>query len=53
VDDRQKLLEDLKEQKELSELRKNTLEKQQKSLEEKYKEIEQLISKTYSDSQSK
>ncbi len=51
VEDKTKLVEELKEQKELSEIRIKTIEKQQKSLEEKYKEIEQLIQKTYQDSQ--
>ncbi len=51
VEDKAKLVEELKEQKELSEIRIKTIEKQQKSLEEKYKEIEQLIQKTYQDSQ--
>ncbi|MHB1439229.1 MAG: prefoldin subunit beta [Cuniculiplasma sp.] len=52
VDDRKKLFEELTEQKELSEIRINTIEKQQKSLEEKYKEIEEVIKKTYSENKS-
>ena len=47
VDDKAKLMEDLKEQKELSEIRIKTIEKQQKSLDEKYRELEQSIQKAY------
>ncbi len=50
VDDPKKLKEELSEQKELSEIRINTLGKQQKSLEEKYKDIEEVIKKAYGDS---
>jgi prefoldin beta subunit len=53
VDDKNKLVEELKEQKELSEIRINTIEKQQKALEEKYKEIEEVIKKAYSESKTK
>ena len=47
VSDKQKLIEELSEQKELSEIRIKTLEKQQKTFEDKYKEIEAQIKKTY------
>ncbi|MHB8361146.1 MAG: prefoldin subunit beta [Thermoplasmataceae archaeon] len=47
VEDKKKLVDELAEQKELSEIRIKTLEKQHKSFEEKYKEIEELIKKTY------
>ena len=53
VDDRNKLVEELKEQKELSEIRINTIGKQQKALEEKYKEIEEMIKKAYNEGKSK
>ena len=43
VEDKQKLVDDLSEQNELSEIRIKTLEKQQKALEDKYKELETLI----------
>jgi prefoldin beta subunit len=47
VPDKKKLLDDLAEQKELSEIRIKTLEKQQKTLEEKYKELESAIQQKY------
>ncbi|MCL4332928.1 MAG: prefoldin subunit beta [Thermoplasmataceae archaeon] len=47
VNDRKKLKDELEEQKELSQIRTKTLEKQQKMLEEKYKEIEQAIRQNY------
>ncbi len=47
VEDRAKLVSDLEEQKELSSLRVKTLENSQKSLEDKYKEIEVSLKKTY------
>lgn len=47
VEDKQKLIDDLSEQKELSEIRIKTLEKQQKTLEDKYKELESLIQQKY------
>jgi prefoldin beta subunit len=53
VDEKKKLIDELSEQKELSEIRINTIEKQQKSLEEKYKEIEAVIRKAYSDNTQK
>ena len=50
VDDKEKLISDLDEQRELSQMRLKTLENQQKSLEEKYKELEQAIQKRYEES---
>lgn len=47
VDSKKKLLDELSEQKELSEIRIKTLEKQQASLEEKYKELEEVLKKKY------
>jgi prefoldin beta subunit len=47
VQDRQKLISELEEQKELSEIRLKTLERQQKSLEDKYKELEDSLRRTY------
>ena len=47
VEDRKKLTSDLSEQKELSEIRIKTLERQQKSLEEKYKELESSLQAKY------
>ncbi|MEM0159077.1 MAG: prefoldin subunit beta [Thermoplasmataceae archaeon] len=47
VDDRKKLLDDLSEQKELSEIRLKTIDRQQKALEDKYKELEASIQKRY------
>ncbi len=47
VDDKKKLIDDLSEQKELSEIRIKTLEKQQKTLEDKYKELEASIQQRY------
>ncbi|MGP6238914.1 prefoldin subunit beta [Cuniculiplasma sp. SKW4] len=53
VDDKNKLVNELSEQKELSEIRIKTIEKQQKALEEKYHEIEQVIQKAYQQGQNK
>ena len=53
VDDRKKLIDELSEQKELSEIRIKTLERQQKSLEDKYKEIETLVQQKYAEETSK
>lgn len=53
VEDKQKLLDDLSEQKELSEIRIKTLEKQQKALEDKYKELETLIQQRYQEETQK
>jgi prefoldin beta subunit len=53
VDDRKKLVDELSEQKELSEIRIKTLERQQKSLEDKYKEIETLVQQKYAEETSK
>ncbi|EQB74250.1 MAG: hypothetical protein AMDU4_FER2C00018G0014 [Ferroplasma sp. Type II] len=50
IDDKEKLVADLEEQKELSQMRLKTLENQQKSLEEKYKDLEQAIQKRYEES---
>ena len=50
IDDKEKLVSDLDEQRELSQMRLKTLENQQKSLEEKYKELEQAIQKRYEES---
>lgn len=50
VEDRKKLVEELQEQKELTTLRTKTLENNQKNLEEKYKEMEASIKKTYEES---
>ena len=50
VEDRKKLVDELEEQKELSSLRVKTLENNQKTLEEKYKEIEASLKKTYDES---
>lgn len=47
VEDRKKLIDELSEQKELSEIRIKTLEKQQKTLEDKYKELEATIQQRY------
>ena len=47
VEDKKKLLDDLSEQKELSEIRIKTLEKQQKTMEEKYKELETTLQQKY------
>lgn len=47
VKEKEKLVNELEEQKELSSIRIKTLEKQQKSLEEKYKEIEEALKKNY------
>ncbi len=47
VEDRKKLVDDLEEQKELSSVRIKTLEKNQKALEEKYKELEASLKKSY------
>ncbi|MEM0157380.1 MAG: prefoldin subunit beta [Thermoplasmataceae archaeon] len=53
VEDRQKLVDDLSEQKELSEIRIKTLEKQQKAMEDKYKELETLIQQRYQEETQK
>ena len=53
VEDKQKLVDDLSEQKELSEIRIKTLEKQQKTLEDKYKELETLIQQRYQEETQK
>jgi len=50
VDDKKKLIDELSEQKELSEIRIKTLEKQQKTLEDKYKELEATIRQKYEES---
>lgn len=47
VDDRNKLLEELKEQRELSQIRIKTLERQQKTLEDKLTELDQSMKKSY------
>ncbi|OWP56302.1 MAG: prefoldin subunit beta [Thermoplasmatales archaeon B_DKE] len=47
VESRKKLIDELSEQKELSEIRIKTLEKQQASLEAKYKELEEILKKRY------
>jgi prefoldin beta subunit len=53
VEDKPKLVDDLSEQKELSEIRIKTLEKQQKALEDKYKELETLIQQRYQEETQK
>ena len=53
VEDKQKLVDDLSEQKELSEIRIKTLEKQQKAMEDKYKELETLIQQRYQEETQK
>jgi len=50
IDDKDKLTSDLEEQKELSTMRLKTLENQQKSMESKYKELEETIQKKYEES---
>lgn len=50
IDDKNKLISDLEEQKELSTMRLKTLENQQKSMESKYKELEETIQKKYEES---
>ncbi|WP_337861095.1 prefoldin subunit beta [Ferroplasma sp.] len=50
VDDKEKLISDLEEQKELSQMRLKTMENQQKTLEDKYKELEQTIQRKYEES---
>lgn len=50
IDDKKKLVDELSEQKELSEIRIKTLEKQQKTLEDKYKELEATIRQKYEES---
>ena len=47
VENKSKLVEDLKEQKELSQIRIKTLERQQKALEEKLNELDQSMKKSY------
>jgi prefoldin beta subunit len=50
VDDKNKLISDLEEQKELGQMRLKTLENQQKSMENKYKELEETIQRKYEES---
>ncbi len=50
IDDKAKLISDLEEQKELSQMRLKTLEGQQKSFEAKYKELEETIQRKYEES---
>ncbi len=50
IDDKNKLISDLEEQKELGQMRLKTLESQQKSMESKYKELEETIQKKYEES---
>ncbi len=47
VEDKNKIIEELNEQIELSKIRLNTIDKQQKSLEEKYKELQNAIKERY------
>ncbi|AAT43593.1 prefoldin subunit beta [Picrophilus oshimae] len=47
VEDKNKLINDLEEQKELSQMRSKTLENQQKSLEQKYREVQESLQKKY------
>lgn len=47
IEDKKKLMDELSEQKELSEIRIKTVEKQQKSLEDKYRELEASIQQKY------
>lgn len=47
VDNKKKIVDELSEQKELSEIRVKTLDKQQKNLEAKYKELEETIKQKY------
>ncbi len=47
VEDKNKMIEELNEQIELSKIRLNTIDKQQKSLEEKYKELQNAIKDRY------
>ncbi len=47
VENKSKLVDDLKEQKELSQIRIKTLERQQKTLEEKLNELDQSMKKSY------
>jgi prefoldin beta subunit len=47
VENKSKLVSDLQEQKELAEIRIKSMEKQQKNIEDKYKEIEESIRKSY------
>ena len=49
VEDRKKLVDELEEQKELSSVRIKTIEKNQKTLEDKYRELEASLKKTYQD----
>ncbi|MFG1519655.1 MAG: prefoldin subunit beta [Thermoplasmataceae archaeon] len=51
--EKKKLIDELEEQKELSEIRIKTYERQQKSLEDKYKEIEESLRKSYEQQQKK
>ncbi len=50
IDDKNKLISDLEEQKELGQMRLKTLENQQKSMEGKYKELEETIQRKYEES---
>ncbi|MGC8608363.1 MAG: prefoldin subunit beta [Thermoplasmata archaeon] len=47
VENREKMIEELNEQIELSKIRLNTIDKQQKSLEEKYKDLQNAIKDRY------
>ncbi|BAB60379.1 embryo K-region expressed protein KE2 [Thermoplasma volcanium GSS1] len=53
VDDKKKLIDELEEQLELTKIRINTLDKQQKSLEEKYKELQAAIRERYNQDNKK
>ncbi len=50
IDDKNKLISNLEEQRELGQMRLKTLENQQKSMESKYKELEEMIQKKYEES---
>lgn len=53
IEDKKKLIDELSEQKELSEIRIKTIEKQLKALEQKYKELEDSIKKRYEEASKK
>ncbi len=53
VENKSKLVSDLQEQKELAEIRIKSMEKQQKNIEDKYKEIEESIRKSYGEQGNK
>ncbi|KAA8922284.1 prefoldin subunit beta [Thermoplasma sp.] len=53
VQDKKKLVDELDEQIELAKIRISTLEKQQKSLEEKYKELQNAIRERYNQENKK